>query len=158
MSCDYLPLENRCPIDPDAVPAWKPGDLDAMFRRLVEEPFASEHEVQILSRDPWVITMEGIVNDEEAERLIELGATEGYKPSSEVGEKLADGSFGSRISDGRTSMNAWCQNEVRKHIARFCCVPVMFLNTSDKSNCDDSVLQRSDCFESRGKAQQHNGH
>jgi prolyl 4-hydroxylase len=113
MTCDQLLLENRCPIDPEAVPAWQPGDLDAMFRRLVEEPFASDYDVQILSRDPWVITIDGIVTDEEADRLIELGSIEGYQRSADVGAKNPDGTFSSSINNGRTSTNAWCQNTVR---------------------------------------------
>ena len=77
-SCDYLSIEGRCPMDPNATNAWEPGDLDAMFRRLTAEPFLSEYSVEILSSPdttggPWVITMENVVKEDEAERLIELG-------------------------------------------------------------------------------------
>jgi prolyl 4-hydroxylase len=129
MTCDQLLIENRCPIDPDAVPAWQPGDLDAMFRRLVDEPLASEYDVQVLSNDPWVITMDGVVTDEEADRLIELGAIEGYQRSSDVGVKQADGTYGSHVGTGRTSTNAWCQNEVRLIL-----VPSLFFASHSQSS------------------------
>jgi hypothetical protein len=78
-SCDYLSVEARCPIDPEAPNAWGPGDLDAMFTRLSTEPFLTEYSVNVLSSPqmtggPWVITMENVVTEKEAERLIELGA------------------------------------------------------------------------------------
>jgi hypothetical protein len=83
--CHYLTVEGRCLIDPDAPVAWKPhGDLDNMFRRLSSEPYLSLYGVQILSSPdidedhPWVITMENVVSDVEADRLIELGAIEGW--------------------------------------------------------------------------------
>jgi prolyl 4-hydroxylase len=116
-SCEYLSIEDRCPIDPDAPNAWGPGGLDKMFTKLTTEPHRSKYDVEILSSPlttdggPWVITMENVVSELEAERLIELGAVEGYKRSSDVGKLRADGSHESKVNDGRTSTNAWCQNE-----------------------------------------------
>ena len=77
-SCDYLSIEARCPIDPNATNAWEPGDLNAMFTRLTSEPFLSQYSVEILSSPdttggPWVITMDNVVNEGEVKRLIELG-------------------------------------------------------------------------------------
>ena len=117
LSCDYLSVENRCPVDPDAPNAWdRPGDLDAMFTKLSSEPYLSEYSVEVLSSPtttggPWVITMEDVVSENEAKRLIELGYIEGYERSSDVGAMKADGTFESNVNEGRTSTNAWCQNE-----------------------------------------------
>jgi len=108
MTCDMMLLEKRCPIDPNAKPAWKPGDLNAMFEHLISEPIASKHPVTIYSRDPWVITLDDVVSEEEAKRLIELGGILGYDRSEDVGALQADGSYGSIVSEGRTSSNAWC--------------------------------------------------
>ncbi len=82
-SCDYLSVEGRCPIDPNAPNAWGPGDLDAMFTRLTLEPYLSEYSVQVHSSPtttggPWVITMENVVKEDEAERLIELGTCDEF--------------------------------------------------------------------------------
>lgn len=94
-SCEYLSIEGRCPIDPNAPTAWRLGDLNKMFEKLTQEPYLSLHNVETLSSPaaggPWVITMENVVTEEEAERLIELGAVEGYKRSTDVGKMKADG-------------------------------------------------------------------
>jgi prolyl 4-hydroxylase len=116
-TCEYLSVENRCPIDPEAPNAWGPGDLDKMFTKLTTEPYLSKYDVEILSSPkttgggPWVITMENVVSELEAERLIELGAVEGYKRSADIGKLRADGTHESKVNAGRTSTNAWCQNE-----------------------------------------------
>ena len=97
-SCEYLSVEGRCPIDPNAPTAWQPGDLNKLFETLTQEPYLSEYDVQTLSSPasdgPWIITMENMVLEDEAERLIELGAVEGYERSFEVGEVKADGTTG----------------------------------------------------------------
>jgi prolyl 4-hydroxylase len=115
-SCEQLSIETRCPIDPEAPHAWKnPGDLDRMFRKLSTEPYLSRHSVQVLSspetNGPWVITMENVVTEEEAIRLIDLGAAEGYERSKDVGPLKPDGTFEEDENAGRTSSNAWCQHE-----------------------------------------------
>jgi prolyl 4-hydroxylase len=119
-SCDYLSIEGRCPIDPDAPRAWEEGDLDKMFEKLTQEPYLSEYDVEILSspatNGPWIITMENVVSAEEADRLIELGAGEGYERSSDVGKMKVDGTSEHKVSSGRTSTNAWCQHECYKDL------------------------------------------
>ncbi|OEU19820.1 hypothetical protein FRACYDRAFT_224545 [Fragilariopsis cylindrus CCMP1102] len=55
--------------------------------------------------------MDNFVNDEEADRLIELGSVEGYVRSTDVGPMKPDGSTEEIVSTGRTSSNAWCSNE-----------------------------------------------
>jgi len=114
LSCDILMIDKRCPIDPDATAAWEAGSLNAMFEHLISEPIASKYPVTIYSRDPWVITLDDVVSEEEALRLIELGGIEGYKRSEDVGAKKADGSYGSIVSTGRTSHNAWCVEKCYK--------------------------------------------
>ena len=83
-----------------------------MFEKLTQEPYLSEYSVEILSSPatggPWVITMEDVVSQEEADRLIQLGAEEGYARSADVGKMKADGTSESDVNTGRTSHNAWC--------------------------------------------------
>jgi len=110
MQCDMLMIEKRCPVDPNAKPAWEPGGLNAMFERLVSEPIASKYPVTVLSKDPWVVTLDNVVSEEEAKRMIELGGILGYERSQDVGKKNADGTYGSVVSTGRTSSNAWCDD------------------------------------------------
>lgn len=113
MTCDKLTIESRCPVDPNAKAAWEPGSLDAMFRHLTSEPIASQYNVTILSSppNPWVVTLENVTSEEESKRLIELGDLEGYKRSQDVGAKNPDGTYGSIVSTGRTSTNAWCNTD-----------------------------------------------
>ena len=112
-SCDYLTIEGRCPIDPDAPNTWGPGDLNRMFTKLTSEPYLSKYAVEILSRPPhpWIITMQNVVNDKEADRLMELGAIKGYNPSYGVGGLRPDGTYERDLNSGRTSTNAWCDEE-----------------------------------------------
>ena len=116
LACDYLTVAGKCPIDEEAYEAWKPGDLNRMFERLTAEPYRSKYDVQVLSSPettdgPWVITMENLVSEIQAERLIELGGLLGYSRSKDVGEKKPDGTWTKKVSDHRTSTNAWCKDE-----------------------------------------------
>ncbi|KAI2510593.1 ShK toxin domain [Fragilaria crotonensis] len=127
LSCEFLSLEFRCPLDPDAPDAWKPGDLNTFFLNITTLPEFAKYEPRILSRPdyvngdteetadyevgPWVVTLENFVTDEEADRLIQLGAEEGYERSKDVGEVKFDGTFDDVEDEGRTSLNAWCDNK-----------------------------------------------
>ncbi|KAL3905229.1 MAG: hypothetical protein SGARI_004564 [Bacillariaceae sp.] len=116
-SCEMLTVEGRCKIDPDAVPIWKEGSLDAMFTKLTSEPYKSEYDVEVISREPWIITMENILSDDDADHIVELGHVKGYKRSMNVGEKQADGSYGETESIHRTSYQAWCQKGCKNDTA-----------------------------------------
>ena len=124
-SCEMLDINKRCPLDPNAVDVLtKPGDLDQVFTRLLTtpeyqmyHPRAVSHPAgfsfdtdddDTLSNGPWMVMMDDIVSPEEAWRLRELGAAQGYKRSEDVGHKKADGTFTSYSNSGRTSTNSWC--------------------------------------------------
>ena len=119
--CHYI--DKRCPVDDTWVDTWKKGDLNRLFRKLTSEPYKSKYEVEILSSPnnktidnekgggPWVITMENVITDQEAVRLIELGHIMEYEQSTTVGKVAADGSYKSNTISGRTSLNAWCNEE-----------------------------------------------
>lgn len=113
MTCDKLTIESRCPIDPDAKAAWESGSLNAMFERLTSEPIITQYNVTILSSppEPWVVIVDGVVTEEESKRFIELGDVEGFERSQDVGAKNPDGTYGSIVSTGRTSTNAWCNEK-----------------------------------------------
>ena len=103
---------------PENIPeidAWKPGDLDKMFERIVATiPYVNIHSrpSPVESEDgPWVITIDQFLSDEECERLIELGYAQGYERSADVGKMNFDGTFEDSVNDGRTSTNAWCEDD-----------------------------------------------
>lgn len=112
-SCDYLSIETRCPLDPNAKDAWYPGDITKMFERLMSDPEFQKYEPKIVSRPtylegdteltaeykigPWMAILDNVISEEEAQKMIELGGIEGYKRSADVGDKLEDGTYGQRV-------------------------------------------------------------
>jgi prolyl 4-hydroxylase len=59
----------------------------------------------------WLVSFENFTSPEEAEHMIQLAADQGYERSADVGEELPDGSFADDINSGRTSENAWCDDD-----------------------------------------------
>ena len=126
-SCHQLTVETRCPIDPNAPIAWTPGALDEMFTNITTLTENQKYAPKVLSRPtvlegddeatidyklgPWVVLLDNFVSDEECTRLIELGSNAGYKRSADVGKRKPDGTFEHDVNDGRTSLNAWCQDD-----------------------------------------------
>eukprot|EP00545_Synedropsis_sp_CCMP1620_P005313 CAMPEP_0119004118 /NCGR_PEP_ID=MMETSP1176-20130426/962_1 /TAXON_ID=265551 /ORGANISM="Synedropsis recta cf, Strain CCMP1620" /LENGTH=445 /DNA_ID=CAMNT_0006955793 /DNA_START=11 /DNA_END=1348 /DNA_ORIENTATION=+ len=126
-TCDFLSIDTRCPLDPEAPQAWGPGDLDKFFVNITTLPEFQKFEPHVISRPdyingdteetadyqigPWVATLDNFLTIEETERLIQLGHEEGYERSSDVGKMKFDGTFEPNVNDGRTSKNAWCQHE-----------------------------------------------
>ena len=101
-------------MDPDAVNAFYPGDLNKMFERIAYSPEYQQFEPTVVSKPPlgpWMILFENAISDEEAERLVELGGDLGYKRSADVGTKQEDGTYSLNVNSGRTSTNAWCFKE-----------------------------------------------
>jgi prolyl 4-hydroxylase len=125
-TCEHLAIEYRCPVDYNAPVAWKPGDVTSFFVNITTLPQFQVYEPNVLSRPdfingdtedtanykigPWVVVLDNFITDEEADRLIQLGAEEGYERSSDVGKLKFDGTFENNVNSGRTSLNAWCQN------------------------------------------------
>ena len=86
--------------------------LNFMFERLVTDPwFQEKYQPTILSRDPWAVTLENFITDEECEEFIRMGTDGGYERSEDVGEETFDGTPTSITSSSRTSHNAWCGAE-----------------------------------------------
>ena len=130
MSCEMMDVENRCPV-PDSLydGDFEAGDIDAMFERIVKGEYGSSIVVhsapshyasiegRITSDDdikldgPWIVTFDDFLSAEEAAQLIVLGYDQGFLRSTDVGVKLADGSYEHTESSTRTSENAWCTDE-----------------------------------------------
>lgn len=100
--------------EPKAVsfPAIFAEDLAKMRGVDVENEEGTSDDASVPPSDgPWLVVMENVVTPEEAWRLRELGAAQGYKRSEDVGKRRADGTYESYSNSGRTSTNAWCVNE-----------------------------------------------
>lgn len=120
-------MEFRCPLDPNAIDAFYPGDIDAMFVNITTLPEYVKYEPKVWSRPnllpgdtaetapyklgPWLVTLENFVTAEEAKRLIDLGSALGYKRSTNTGPLKFDGTFDSFVDEVRTSSNSWCEHE-----------------------------------------------
>jgi prolyl 4-hydroxylase len=122
--------ETRCPIDPAAPWALYPGDISRMYERILADPAFAKYEPKVLSRPDyapndgpetadyqlgmWMVVLENICTETEAQRMIELASARGFERSADVGEELEDGSYGDDINEGRTSENAWCEEGCEK--------------------------------------------
>ena len=136
-SCHMIDINARCPpLANDVKPALSPGDLNAMFERIVKtapgnltdiediEENMTNYSVVVHSRPelfegepsrerdleepPWIITFEDFLTEEECKHLIKMGYDAEYERSRDVGTQQADGTYDARESSTRTSENAWC--------------------------------------------------
>lgn len=133
-TCDMIDMNVRCPpLGDDVRPGLLPGELNAMFERIVATAPGNSTNIEIedgmrnytvhihsrpgplndgeesisifrdLAEPPWIITFDNFMSAEECKRLIELGYENKYERSEDVGELRVDGSFGSVQSAKRTS-------------------------------------------------------
>lgn len=118
--CNLLIFEERCPYDGNRThDVFKPGDLNNMFERIAAHDGATVH-----SRDPWVITVDDFLTDQEADRIVELGKELGFKRSVTNAKKEGETFSQNSVGQSRTSSNTWCTNQcyedpmVKKVMAR----------------------------------------
>ena len=131
---EFIDINSRCPpLGDDVRPALLPGELNAMFERIVKtapgnqtdenyqieegminytvhvhsrpEPLQGEEisRERDLEQPPWVVTFDNFISEEECKHLIELGYKNKYERSEDVGAVQADGTYDSVQSKGRTS-------------------------------------------------------
>jgi prolyl 4-hydroxylase len=122
-TCHMLDFKFRCPLNTSEPEALQPGDLHRLFERITGDGFYQQFEPRILSMPspspeqkesgivdgPWVVVLDKFLSPEECDRLIDLGAIEGYVESADVGRKNFDGTYDKSVNIGRTSTNAWCE-------------------------------------------------
>ena len=82
-----------------------PGDIGDIFARAV----AARPGAAVLSRDPWLVTLDGFATDEEVAAL--LATNQGhFQRSLDAGGLREDGTLGRVQTAHRTSSNAWCNH------------------------------------------------
>ena len=114
-SCHLLDPKVRCNrnnLRMDTNPSYLPGSMNAMFSSL-QDKFGTKYNVQVLLRDPWVVTFDNFITDEEAEALI--SAQTAWERSTDVGSMNEYGEVGRVLSAGRTSSNSWCNRGCEDH-------------------------------------------
>jgi prolyl 4-hydroxylase len=124
-SCRSIDFDYRCPLDKSGYTALaQPGDLHAMFERILTVPQFEVYQPVALSRPsnatandaPYILQLDNVLSAEECETMIQLGADRGYKNSTEVGGTTRfDGKRDSTLSERRTSQTTWCKNECGAH-------------------------------------------
>lgn len=121
-SCSPSP-DNPCAIDPSARPDVYKGDIERIFRRIVEQhaptggsaPELPRRPV-VLSTDPWIVRLDDFLSEDECAQLISaIGGASGefLRPSATARSvRQADGSVVLRDleHESRTSYNAWCHH------------------------------------------------
>ncbi|CAM9333611.1 unnamed protein product, partial [Ectocarpus fasciculatus] len=90
-------------------PAFKhPGDVDAMFRRIVDM-YGDALQITVQSTDPWVLVFDNFLSEDEADAIV--GTVRSWERSTDTGVMNAHGETGRKLSTGRTSSNAWCRKD-----------------------------------------------
>lgn len=130
-TCELLDIRLKCPMGEDNEPVYKPGDLNNLMERIVDNSDGKgeflKYSPKAISRPklkadgtpsgatvdgPWIVQFENFVSEEEANALIAVGAKRGYERSSDVGEENPDGTHKENVNDDRTSENAWCTTKL----------------------------------------------
>ena len=115
-ACELRDPYKRCDrkfLNISTEPIYAPGDMQSMFQS-IEERFADKYDVDIISRDPWVVTFDNFVEDHEIEALIRTN-NNSWERSTDTGSTNEFGETGRILSSGRTSANSWCRHECESH-------------------------------------------
>eukprot|EP01036_Dinobryon_divergens_P028413 gene28414-37350_t len=94
------------------IPIYKPGDMESMFSS-IESRFGKKYGIEVISRSPWVVTLENFLSDREAAALI--STVKKWERSTDTGLTNEFGETGRILSNGRTSSNSWCTGDCEKH-------------------------------------------
>jgi len=118
-SCDKCHLRDpkiRCDrkaLNISTDPIYNPGDMHDMFNSLFSRIGNKYGKIDVLSRDPWVVTFDDFLNDAEVKALI--STQKRWERSTDTGSSNEFGETGRILSQGRTSSNSWCDKQCEKH-------------------------------------------
>jgi prolyl 4-hydroxylase len=124
-SCEQMDFDLRCKVDPEAVDALYPDDLDRLYESITTNPAFDQYGLKVLSRPsyapgdtaettdyqlgPWIIVFDNALTDQEADKFVELGSKVGYAQSvTSAVKQEKDGTVTSIRNTRRTSTTAWC--------------------------------------------------
>lgn len=119
-TCHLRDPAKRCRATEPLQSAVGVGEINATFQR-IRDVF-KEYPITVLSTDPWLLTLDNFVSDEEASALLSGGdAVLQYEKSTDVNGIDARGHFIKKESSHRTSETAWCSVSrcfENSHVAR----------------------------------------
>jgi hypothetical protein len=120
-------LAVKCSLYPNAIPALRPGDLNALFERISQVYSNSTTapdgvSVKVHSRPnstrsghenkPWVVTFDGFLSEAECDVMIHHGHEQGFDRSMDVGQQNGNnGRVFGKVTTWRTSETAWCSSQ-----------------------------------------------
>lgn len=114
-ACHLLDPKVRCDrktLNISNTPAYGPGDHSVMFSSL-KEKFDAQYGVTVHSTEPWVVTFDNFITDDEVDALIKTQKK--WERSTDTGKANDYGETGRILSSGRTSANSWCDSECISH-------------------------------------------
>jgi prolyl 4-hydroxylase len=109
-ACHLLDPKVRCDrknLNISTDPIYRPGDMQSMFESIVPD-FGHRYGVTVLSTDPYIVTFDNFLTDQEADALIST-VDGSWERSTDTGSVNEFGETGRVLSQGRTSSNAWCR-------------------------------------------------
>lgn len=118
-ACNAVEYYRRCARRPEDADVYKQaGEMNAMFQRVV----TSNPNATVLSQPseedlpdntlplPWIVMLDDYLSNEECDWLIAKGTELGFRQTSEITDEIKeDGTFGEKVGQGRTSLDAWCE-------------------------------------------------
>lgn len=100
---------NRDRLNTTHTQALTPGRLNQIFERIALNENNQFGKIEIISRDPWVITFDDFLTQKETEEMIKVVTY--WERSTDTGQMNKFGETGRVLSQGRTSSNSWCRAE-----------------------------------------------
>jgi hypothetical protein len=88
--------------------AYQPGDMNLMFSSLVED-YGDLYDVEVLSRDPWIVSFNNFLSASETLSMISLQTQ--WQKSTETGVSNSIGETSHIVRASRTSSTSWCFGE-----------------------------------------------
>jgi prolyl 4-hydroxylase len=107
-SCDWAVAAVRCALDPAAISAVAPGDMDAMFARLETSAAFAAYKPRVLSREPWLVVLDELLTRDEADAIAAVATREGGRHFE--ASRDTRGAEINALSDRRTSSTQWCSD------------------------------------------------
>lgn len=89
-------------------PIFPDGQLTSVLASIPDR-YRNRYEITVYSTDPWIMTFENFLSDQEIEALI--ASVKKWERSTDSGLLNEYGEQGRILSQGRTSSNAWCDTD-----------------------------------------------
>lgn len=108
--CHLRDSKKRCTrsqLNISSTGSFKDNELHTMFKN-IEKNFSDKYEISILSKSPWIVTLENFVTDEEIDAIISTNK-DNFQRSTAIDKNIdIHGNILGDAVEARTSSTAWC--------------------------------------------------